>query len=202
MYRSCSFLTLLALALCLVIPAVRGSSVVSVPIVFHVAESREHHAQIEPFLANQIARANEAFAPLAISFSDHGRVPLAAEHALLETRADRDRLLQYAQPGAVHCMVVARLMDVDEPGRERRGVHWYEKGTSRPHIVILSTLAGDYVLAHELGHYFGNPKHSDLPGNLMSYLPGVVPPFLTAEQVERVHASLARMRKRAELVTR
>lgn len=188
--------------LALVASSVHGSAPVPVPIVFHVAESSEHRAEIAPFLANQVARANEAFAPIGVAFVDRGHTPLAAEHALLETRADRDRLLAYAKPGAVHCMVVARLMDVDELGRERRGVHWYAKGTSRPHIVILSTLAGDYVLAHELGHYFGNPKHSELPGNLMSYLPGVVPPFLTTEQTERVQSSIARMRKRGELVAR
>jgi hypothetical protein len=190
---------LLSLLLCLFLAKVRGSAPTPVPIVFHVAESAEHRAPIEPFLMNQVRRANEAFAPTGVAFEDRGHVPLAAVHAVLVTRADRDQLLPYAKAGAVHCMVVARLMDVDEPGRERRGVHWYRAGTSRPHVVILSTLAGDYVLAHELGHFFGNPQHSQEPGNLMSYLPGVLPPFLTEPQKARVRASLARMTARGEL---
>jgi hypothetical protein len=96
-------------------------------------------------------------------------------------------------------MIVARLMDVDEPGRERRGVHWYRAGTVRPHMVIVSTLSGDFVLGHELGHFFGNPAHSPLAGNLMSYLPGVVPPFLTEPQQRRIRQSLSKMQKSGEL---
>lgn len=185
--------------LCLGQTQARGSAPWLVPIVFHVAESAEHRAPIEPFLLNQVRRANEAFAKTGIAFEDRGHEPLAAAHAVLVSREDRDRLLPYAKLGAVHCMLVARLMDIDEPGRERRGVHWYRAGTSRPHIVILSTLAGDYVLAHELGHFFGNPRHSQEPGNLMSYLPGELPPFLTEPQKARVRASLGRMRQKGEL---
>jgi hypothetical protein len=173
-----------------------------VPIVFHVAPSGQHHAPPEAFIASQLARANEAFAPTGVSFEDAGRETLSDAEALLVTRADRDRLLIHVKPGAVHCMVVAQLMDVDEPGRERRGVHWYRAGTSRPHMVIISTLAGDYVLAHELGHYFGNPEHSQEAGNLMSYVPGVRPPFLTDRQKQRIQRSLAAMQRRAELPKR
>jgi hypothetical protein len=90
-------------------------------------------------------------------------------------------------------------MDVDEPGRERRGVHWYKAGTSRPHVIIVSTLAGDYVLAHELGHYFGNPAHSPVAGNLMSYVPGIRPPFLSDEQKRRIQRALTSMRRHKEL---
>lgn len=167
--------------------------------MFHVAPSAQHHAPPEAFIASQIARVNEAFAPTGLMFEDAGREALVEADAQLVTRADRDRLLVHVKPGAVHCMVVAQLMDVDETGRERRGVHWYRAGTSRPHMVIVSTLAGDYVLAHELGHYFGNPAHSEQAGNLMSYVPGVRPPFLTDLQRRRIQRSLAAMQRRAEL---
>jgi hypothetical protein len=190
------------LLLGLLTPAAEGKAPALVPIVFHVAESRELHVAIEPFIASQVRHANQALAPTGIAFVDDGRQALAREHAVLVTREDRDALLTQVTPGAVHCMVVAKLMDVDEPGRERRGVHWYRAGTSRPHMVILSTLAGDYVLAHELGHFFGNPAHSQQPGNLMSYLPGVLPPFLTEPQQQRVKRSLAAMRRNAELPAR
>ena len=35
--------------------------------------------------------------------------------------ADRDALAPYVRKGAIHCFIVAKLMDVDEPGRERWG---------------------------------------------------------------------------------
>lgn len=170
-----------------------------VPIVFHVAASADHTSEPEAFIARQLAGANRAFAPVGVVFEDGGRAGLGPEHAHLTTRADRDALLAYVRTGAAHCMVVARLMDVDEPGRERRGVHWYRAGTTRPHAVIVSTIAGDYVLAHELGHYFGNPAHTELAGNLMSYIPGVTPPFLTEQQMRRITRSLTLMQARGEL---
>jgi hypothetical protein len=169
------------------------------PIVFHVAPSALHHAEPEAFVARQLAHANATFAPLGIAFYDAGRRALDARHASLETRADRDALLAYAERGAVHCMIVAQLMDVDEPGRERRGVHWKAAAPSENHMVIVSTLSGNYVLAHELGHYFGNPAHTELPGNLMSYLPGQEPPFFTKEQAKRVLRSVERMLARGAL---
>jgi hypothetical protein len=179
-----------------------GEPPLPVPIVFHVAQSSEHRAQVEPFIESQLEHANLAFAPTGVGFVDAGRAKLSPAQAVLVTRADRDALLAQVAQGAVHCMVVARLMDVDEPGRERRGVHWYRAGTSRPHMVIVSTLAGEYVLAHELGHFFGNPAHSQEPGNLMSYLPGVLPPVLTEAQQRRVRQSLVRMQRRGELPLR
>jgi hypothetical protein len=180
-------------------PPAWSQPVARVPVIFHVAPSAAHHAPPEAFIAAQLAHANEAFAPTGVVFADAGRAQLAAEHAELVTRADRDRLLAHVKPGAVHCAVVAKLMDVDEPGRERRGVHWYKAGTSRPHMVIVSTLAGDYVLAHELGHYFGNSAHSPTAGNLMSYVPGIKPPYLSEPQRRRIQRTLASMRRRKEL---
>jgi hypothetical protein len=190
------------LLLGLLLSAAEAKAPAFVPIVFHVAQNSEHRVAIEPFIASQLRHANEALAPTGVLFVDGGHEALAPEHAVLVTRADRDALLVSVKPGAVHCMVVAKLMDVDEPGRERRGVHWYRAGTSRPHMIILSSLAGDYVLAHELGHFFGNPAHSQQPGNLMSYLPGVLPPFLTEAQQRRVRRSLAEMQRSAELPVR
>jgi hypothetical protein len=203
-FSFCALAALSAIAFCTSLSRAReaekGASVL-VPIVFHVAPSERHRSELEPFIESQLAHANETFAPLGVLFQDGGREALNARHAVLSSRADRDALLAYVKRGAVHCMVVQTLMDVDEPGRERRGVHWYKAGTSRPHMVIVSTLAGDYVLAHELGHYLGNPAHSQEPGNLMSYLPGVRPPFLTPSQQRRVRRAVSRMQRIGELPT-
>jgi hypothetical protein len=177
----------------------RADDLLRVPVIFHVAPLE--HGLPEGFVATQIEHANVIFRPLGFELVDAGRAPLAARHARLVTRADRDALLPYVRRGALHCMLVASLMDVDEPGRERRGVHWRGRGTPR-HLVIVSASAGPYVLAHELGHFFGNREHSDTPGNLMSYdwTRGV--PFLDPAQQQRVRASLQRMLGSGELKAR
>lgn len=152
------------------------------------------------FVRDQLAQANEIFGPLGIELVLQARDALAPRHAELVTRADRDALARHFRPGTVHWFVVARLMDVDEPGRERQGVHWRARRARHRHFVIVSKIAGSYVLAHELGHYFGNPQHSQVPGNLMSYTRRAPPPFLDDEQVRRVRATLARLRETGELV--
>jgi hypothetical protein len=188
------------LAAC-VASAASAEAPVRVAIVFHVVESAEHRAAPEEFIRRQLEHANAIYRPLGLELLDAGHPSLPERHAHIVTRADRDRLLRHAQPGAVHCVVVATLMDVDEPGRERRGVHWRSRRDAR-HLVILSTLASPYVLAHELGHYFGNRAHSDTPGNLMSYDWRVSPPFLDQAQQVTVRQTLQRMLDTRELRAR
>lgn len=152
------------------------------------------------FVAEQLAAANEIYNPLGIELVDIERVPLGAEHADLVTRADRDALARHVRKGEIHIFVVAKLMDVDEPGRERRGVHWRPRPTPEQSLLIVSKISKRYVLAHELGHLFGNRRHSNVPGNLMSYTRAAGPPFLDGEQIQRVFETLAVMLKKGTLV--
>jgi hypothetical protein len=193
----------LVLVSCLLLASARTAHAsarepVRVGIVFHVATSEQHHAPPEDFIREQLEQANAIYRPLGLELFDAGRETLPERHARLVRRADRDQLLRYARAGAVHCMVVATLMDVDEPGRERRGVHWRARRDPR-HLVIVSTLAGPYVLAHELGHFFGNREHSDTPGNLMSYTRTEALPFFDERQQARVKETLRRMLETKEL---
>lgn len=171
---------------------------VRVGIVFHVATSAAHRAPPEAFIREQLAHANAIYRPLGLELRDGGRETLPERHAKLVTRKDRDALLRFTRRGAIHCMVVATLMDVDEPGRERRGVHWRSRRDAR-HLVILSTLAGPYVLAHELGHFFGNREHSETPGNLMSYTYTGAVPLLDDAQRANVRRTLEQMVASEEL---
>jgi hypothetical protein len=91
-------------------------------------------------------------------------------------------------------------MDVDEPGRERRGVHWHPRSRPARSFLIVSKISKAYVLAHELGHLLGNPKHSGVPGNLMSYERTAEPPFLDAAQIRNVKRTLAALLKGGTLV--
>jgi hypothetical protein len=169
----------------------------TLPITLHVAESGGAPVVDEAFIAERIARANEIFAAYGVQFAVKDRKPLADRHAALATRADRDALGTYFARGTIHVFCVASLRDVDEPERMRRGVHWHSAARSGAHFVIVSSIAGPDVLAHELGHYLGNPEHSEVAGNLMSYEHTEVTPFLDEAQIARL-----RRRLRAYLASR
>jgi len=185
----------LGAALCLVAEFGRAADPVRIPVVFHVAERDGEAVAPASFIAQQLAAANSIYVPLGIELVERERVPLAARHAELVTRADRDALARYVRKGAIHCFIVAKLMDVDEPGRERRGVHWHPPPMGRHGFLIVSKISQPYVLAHELGHLFGNREHSDVAGNLMSYKPSDQPRFLDDAQAGRVRRTLAAMLK-------
>ena len=115
---------------------------------------------------------------------------MSAAHAQMHTREDRDALGALMEKNVIDVFVVAALEDVDEPGRYRKGVAWTQR-TSGARYIILSAAAPRTVLAHELGHFFGN-GHSSVPDNLMSYTRSGGKVFLDDAQVARVHAFAAK----------
>jgi hypothetical protein len=169
------------------------------PVVFRVARTAEGIAVADDrFLTTQLARANTIFAQYGVQFIERARREVDAPHAVLDTRADRDALAPQAERGAIDCFVVASLRDVDEPMRLRQGVHWRARNGGA-HYVILSASAGPDVLAHELGHYLGNPKHATGPDNLMSYGRTNPNAILDASQLVRMKAAITRYLRRGEL---
>jgi hypothetical protein len=178
----------------------RASEPSRIPVVFHVAQREGQAVAPASFVSEQLAAANAIYGPLGIELVEVERVALAAEHAELVTRAQRDALARYVRRGVIDCFVVAKLMDVDEPGRERRGVHWRPRHAPERSLLIVSQISRRNVLAHELGHLFGNREHSEVRGNLMSYKRGDGPPFLDEAQVRRVQLTLAAMLKTGRLV--
>ena len=139
------------------------------------------------WIAEEVAEANRIFAPWGVAFVVTATVSMPAAHARLVTRADRDALGALVAPGVVNWFVVAELMDVDAPGTVRRGVHWHvgsAPGATR--FVVVSRIAGPSVLAHELGHYFGNRAHDGGPSNVMSYERDGSPPSFNARQGARI----------------
>ncbi len=133
------------------------------PIRFAVAGDDEN----EPWLRTEVDSALAFFAPFGVRFAAAGGVTaLPARFAHVETRADRDALAAQVQPHVINVFLVDSLRDVDDPAEMRRGVHWHGPGGT--HYVILVSTASPQVLAHELGHFFGNP-HSKVVDNLMSY---------------------------------
>lgn len=198
---SCRWLSVCILsALCLVASVVHAREPSRIPVVFHVAQLDGAAVAPTSFIAEQLVAANAIYRPLGIELVEREGAPLAAAHAELITRADRDALASHVSKGAIHCFVVAKLMDVDEPGRERRGVHWHPRTKPRHSFLIVSKISKPYVLAHELGHMFGNPTHSQVPGNLMSYERTAQTPFLDAAQVRNVERTLAAMLKNGTIL--
>ena len=173
---------------------------VVLPVTLHVVQRAGTPVVDGAFIAERFARANDIFAQYGVQFEVREQRPLDERHAALETRADRNALGSYFARGTLHVFCVASLRDVDEPDRMRRGVHWHSTTRAGAHYVIVSSIAGVDVLAHELGHYLGNPEHSEVAGNLMSYEHTEVLPFLDEAQQVRLRRRLKTYLATKELV--
>jgi hypothetical protein len=149
------------------------------------------------WLAAEIDAAEGLFEPFGVRFVKVDGAPLDARLAHMETRADRNALAPYVAPHDIDVFVVGSLRDVDDPTQVRRGVHWH--APSGTHYVILVASAPRTVLAHELGHYFGN-AHSRVIDNLMSYERSGAPVFFDAEQGRRIAARARAYVESGELV--
>ncbi|MFT3924486.1 MAG: hypothetical protein QM778_18250 [Myxococcales bacterium] len=167
---------------------------IRLPVLIHVAQEQQIDVAERIFWERQLARANEIFAPYEVAFELQKVVP-ARGKPRMDDRADRDALAAQLEAGVVNVFVVAALTDVDEPPRPRRGVHWHAGSPAGAHYVILSVIAEPEVLAHELGHYLGNPRHSEVPGNLMSYQRGEGLPVLDEAQQRRVRTTARAYRR-------
>jgi hypothetical protein len=170
------------------------------PLRITVANVEGHPVTDRPWLEAQVERANAVFAPSGVSFSISQTDAMNA-HARLETRADRHALGALVQPDGINVFVVASLRDVDDPSLMRQGVHWRPRGSPPgTHLVIIRAGSGPFVLAHELGHFFGNHQHSDTPGNIMSYDRGLVPPFFDERQLGVIRGHARRFVRSGELL--
>ena len=137
------------------------------------------------WLASEIDAAQALFAPFGVRFTRTAGAPLDARLAHVETRADRDAFAAHTTSHVIDVFVVDSLRDVDDSTRTRRGVHWH--APSGAHYLLVVASAQTTVLAHELGHYFGNP-HSPVVDNVMSYERSGAPVFFDADQGKRIAA--------------
>jgi hypothetical protein len=134
----------------------------------HISVAREGSDRVvdRAWLEDQLAEANRLFVPIGTRFRWIVDKDLPEPHGEMHTRAQRTALTKLTSQHVIDIFVVRALEDVDEPGRMRMGVCW--TGTGGKRYVIVSRTAAASVLAHELGHYFGNP-HSAVTNNVMSY---------------------------------
>jgi hypothetical protein len=149
------------------------------------------------WLAAELDAAQALFVPFGVRFAKTAGAPLDARLAHVETRADRDALATHGAPHVVDVFVVESLRDVDDTSQMRRGVHWH--APSGAHYLIVVAAAPTTVLAHELGHYFGNP-HSHVADNVMSYERTGAPVFFDADQGKRIASKARSYVRSGELV--
>jgi hypothetical protein len=171
------------------------------PIAITMAEpSPGTPAATEDWLAERLRWANTIFAPAGVSFVFRERASMGPEHAAMEDRPDRHALADLLVERSINVFVVASLRDVDDPSLMRQGVHWRPHGRRHLHYVILSAVAGETTLAHELGHFFGNP-HSATPNAIMSYeRDGTAVPFFEDGELRRIRRYARRFLRDEELV--
>lgn len=165
-----------------------------------VAVVRERGERVvdDAWVARQIEDANRLFAPLGTRVRRTVDKELADAYAELHTRADRDALTPLTGQGVIDVFVVRALEDVDEPGRYRKGVCWTGRGGKR--FIVLSRTDFPMVLAHELGHFFGNRRHSEVVNNLMSYARDGGTVFLDARQKAIIRRSSSTFLETGRLV--
>jgi hypothetical protein len=153
--------------------------------------------QSDAWVDAQIAEANRLYVPLGIRLRWSMQKPLAARFSALESRRDRDALAPETEPRVISVFVVSSLRDVDDPSLHRMGVTWRPSPGST--YIILAATARPTVLAHELGHYFGN-GHSTVVNNLMSYARSDGDVFLDAKQAAIVKWTAQDLVRRGVLV--
>jgi hypothetical protein len=165
---------------------------------FAVAREAGERVVDDAWVQAQIDDANHFFSPLGVRFRWTIEKELAEPHAEVHTRADRDALTPLTEKNAVDVFLVRALEDVDEPGRPRMGVCWTGRGGKR--FIVLARYARPAVLAHELGHFFGNHQHSEIVNNLMSYARDGGTVFLDERQGTTIKSFAARFLETGRLV--
>ncbi|MBI2893643.1 MAG: hypothetical protein HYY06_08830 [Deltaproteobacteria bacterium] len=148
----------------------------------------------------EVGSANRLFLPHGVCFRVVSTRFLAPQEAppALETRADRHALGRLLLDSVINVFVVATLRDVDDPSLFRMGVHWRPRGRRGKHFVILSSDAMPTTLAHELGHFFGNP-HTRVAKNLMSYVGRGATSSFDERQARRIRSHALRFLRSGEL---
>ncbi len=155
------------------------------PLSIAIAMDKGKAVRDEPWIDAQLGEVERLFGPIGVSFQKGALRPLDERYARLETRRDRDALAAEIKPGVINVFVVSSLRDVDDPSRYRMGVHWRKSSDTKKHYVILSSSAVTSVLAHELGHFFGN-GHTKAVNNLMSYIRLGPFIYLSPQQAARI----------------
>jgi len=177
-------------------PACDASRAHCFTIQLHVVEGATDGLVATPdWIAARLAAADQLFESLDVGFQVAGIDTVPASTAHVVTRADRDAIGKSRLAGtSIHVFVVGQLDDIDQPGKEIRGVTWHAH--DRTYILISAARAPERTLAHELGHFFGLP-HSTYAISIMNKTPREEPPpearRFADEELDALRSVIARM---------
>ena len=174
-------------------PACEAARAHCVGIRLHVATADSALVAAPDWVARQAAAANEHFAPIGVGFQVVGADELPEAAARIEDAQERSGLARLVAGTVIDVFVTAQLDDIDVQGGVIRGVAW-PAGAKK--FVILSTIAPDRTLAHELGHVFGLP-HSAYAISIMNKTQRKEPPLeqrtFHANELAVMRGQLARL---------
>lgn len=175
-----------------------------IPIHLHVA-SGDHTLVVDPeWIDAQLATADKHFAAIDVGFTI---AAIDRESAMrVTTREDRNGIVgKGLDAGRIDVYIVFRLDNIDDNDvhgdGEIRGVTWHRKDDKK--YVIVSMIAGERTLAHELGHFFGLP-HSTYAISIMNKKPREEPPqeqrTFHPDEIETMKGELKRLLKEKVVV--
>jgi len=174
---------------------------VCVGIELFVAEQAGEPVRDRRWFAQQLAHANELFAPAGLAFEVARVQPIGATWAHIATRNERDAIGRRDRvAGLLPVFLVQYLDDVDVEGQRLHGVHWrYRPDRSQTWIILSARDTSGTVLAHELGHLWGLP-HSRYRISIMNKRPRPSPTWperrFAPPELERLRARRDRIARR------
>lgn len=145
-----------------------------VGLAVHVAVTDTGPVADATWVSAQLAAANRQFEKLDLGYKIVSIDALPAARARIANRRERDALGTQVKGTVIHVFLTGRLDDIDKDGEQIYGVTWRTKSDTK--FVIVSTLAWERTLAHELGHVFGLP-HSEYAVSIMNKTERTDPPM-------------------------
>jgi hypothetical protein len=159
----------------------------------HVAVGDQGPVASADWVVRQLAQANRHFESIGVGFQIMGVDALPETAARIEDARERTDLGRHVAGTVIDVFVTAHLDDIDKKDAFIYGVAW-PKGAKK--YVIVSTMAWERTLAHELGHVFGLP-HSAYAISIMNKRQRKEPPIdertFHANELAVMRVQLARM---------
>jgi len=181
-----------------------AKELVTIPVTVHMLSDDEGAAAGAEEVDRWLTKASELMADAGVTFRAASLKTETMDSAIVPSVAVRNQLVSRAKfDGTIHLYVARKVSDIDKEGGWIAGVHWRYWGSKKSmkgqHCVILSASAcGVETLAHEFGHFFGEP-HTKAPDNIMCSPGRRAGATFSAAQITRIKADLAARLRSGEL---